>query len=403
MTRSDEREFDGTRDFEEHNAEVKLVWDSFHRGNPIRVPMVLGLSSRYFMFHGAVNPDGITYREYSENPDVMFAMQVHFDGYRRTTIRADYEMGIPNDGWDVVVDFQNYFEAAWLGAEIVYIDGNVPDARPFLDDDRKNKLFDNGIPDPFSRIMGKGREYYERFLEKARNFRYRGVRVARVRAPFLHTDGPFTVACSIRGTTQICADLYEEPDYIHRLLSFITEATITRIMGWRQYLRHPDAGAPFFFADDSIVLLSVAQYREYVLPYHKRLCSALSRGCQGNSIHLCGDAARLFPIIRDELDVRTFDTGFPVNHGYVVRSLGPEVTVLGGPHIEILRNGTMEKVTETTERILADVMPSTRRFILREGNNVAPGTPVANIAAMYQACREHGRFTGASRAPTRTP
>ena len=32
------------------------------------------------------------------------------------------------------------------------------------------------------------------------------------------------------------------------------------------------------------------------------------------------------------------------------------------------------------------------KFVLREGNNLAPFTPVANVAAMYAACKAFGRY-----------
>ena len=33
------------------------------------------------------------------------------------------------------------------------------------------------------------------------------------------------------------------------------------------------------------------------------------------------------------------------------------------------------------------------RFILREANNLPPCCPEANLAAMYQACLDFGRYT----------
>jgi len=32
------------------------------------------------------------------------------------------------------------------------------------------------------------------------------------------------------------------------------------------------------------------------------------------------------------------------------------------------------------------------KFILREGNNLAPGTPEENVAAMCAACKKFGRY-----------
>ena len=54
--------------------------------------------------------------------------------------------------------------------------------------------------------------------------------------PGAGTDGPFTVAFKLRGATELCLDIYEDPKYVHDLLSFITEATIQRIRAVRQYL-----------------------------------------------------------------------------------------------------------------------------------------------------------------------
>ena len=45
-----------------------------------------------------------------------------------------------------------------------------------------------------------------------------------------------------------------------------------------------------------------------------------------------------------------------------------------------------------TKRILEEVMPNTRRFILRDGNDIAPHTPIENIQAMVAAGREYGVY-----------
>jgi len=129
-----------------------------------------------------------------------------------------------------------------------------------------------------------------------------------------------------------------------------------------------------------------------VLPYHRRLIATF--GPEGpNSIHLCGDATRHFKTIRDELKVTSFDTGFPVDHGALRRELGPDVTIQGGPHVELLRTGTPRAVRAEAKRILQSGAMAGGKFILREANNLAPLTPVANVAALYAACKEFGRYS----------
>ena len=105
---------------------------------------------------------------------------------------------------------------------------------------------------------------------------------------------------------------------------------IRRMRAVREWRWERDPDAPdrdqyrrpgFFFADDAIVLLSVEQYREFVLPYHRRLVDAFSDGSP-TSVHLCGDAGRFFPCLRDELRVHSFDTGFPLDLGAARKALG---------------------------------------------------------------------------------
>ena len=67
--------------------------------------------------------------------------------------------------------------------------------------------------------------------------------------------------------------------------------------------------------------------------------------------------------------------------------------VLGGPPVALLRGGTPADVRREVARILGSgVMRLSRRFVLREGNALAPGTPIVNVGAMYAACEEFGWY-----------
>jgi uroporphyrinogen-III decarboxylase len=380
-------------DFEAHNREVKEVWEAFQARKPIRVPVILGLNVRYYLFSPWLNPRGITFQEYSEDPDLMIETQLEFQYYVRHNLLQDAEMGMPKDTWPGVgVDLQNYYEAAWFGCPVRYYEGQVPDTEPILTDDRKRMLLDRGIPDPFKDgIMAKNVRFWEYMRERIKDYTFKGLPVAGVGPSGLGTDGPFTAAANLRGATQICLDIYEDPEYVRELLDYITEATIARIKAWREKLGHDAKPACWGIADDSIQLLSCEAYREFVLPAHKRLLSELA-GPGPHSIHLCGDATRHFKTIRDELNVMAFDTGFPVDFGRLRQDLGPDVQINGGPSIQFLLRATPDEVREEVRRILSTGVAEGGRFVLREGNNLAPGTPVANVSAMYHAAREFGRM-----------
>ncbi len=381
--------------FERHNAEVKEVWESYRARRPIRVPCILGTNTRYFLLGDPAPISNIDFKEYTEDKDLMFETQVRWAYWLRHHLPQDAPMGLPSkdEGWTVRVDFQNYTEAAWFGCKVAYHAGQVPDTMPrWNEEERKREVLERGIPDPFGSQMAKNLKYYEYFLKKARDYTFKGRKVQSVMPRGLGTDGPLTVAVNLRGASELFLDFMEDPDYVRELLNLVTEATITRIQAWRRYLGQPEKSEEFGFADDAIQMLSSNMYREFVLPCHKRLRDALCTREQGGSIHLCGDASRHFTTLRDELGIQSFDTGFPIDFAKLRSDLGPDIEIKGGPHVELMRSGTPQKITERAREILESGIMNGGRFVLREGNNLAPGTPLENVQALYDVARTFGRY-----------
>lgn len=379
-------------DYVSHNAQVKEVWDAYHARKPIRTPIIFGINTRYTMFNKTANPHGITFEQYFGDPQTMLQCQIEQIEYVRMEIPQDAEMGLPADGWTVHVDFQNIYEAAWFGCEIAYALDQVPDTRPILGDDDKRKLFDQGLPDPFdSGLMRRNWQYFDFFVEVQKSgFAWRNRPIVSVYPSGLGTDGPLTVACNLRGT-EFLTDLLEDPDYALQLLDYITEATITRITAYRKRLGQPVKTESWGFADDSIQLISQPMYREMIYPFHKRLIDAFSNGGK-NGVHLCGNASRHFPFLKKNLSIYSFDTGFPIDFQAVRESVGPDVEIKGGPSVPFLCTATPDEVRAEVRRILQSGVRDGGRFILREGNNLAPDIPFENVIAMYEAGKEYGRY-----------
>jgi uroporphyrinogen-III decarboxylase len=380
-------------DFARHNEEVRAMWAAYNAAKPYRIPIVLGTNMRFFMFNPDANPDALDFRTYTEDPDVMFDAQLRFARWCRFNLLQDSELGLP-DKWIVSVNFQNFYEAAWFGCEIEYFGDQVPDTRPAFAD-APEKVMERGLPDPFGGLMGRALEYDEYFKTRAAREEFLR-RPIEAPVPWCGcgTDGPMTVACNLFGPEFVCMAMAAEPERIARLLAFITEATIGRMKAWRQRGGIPVPQDAFGFADDSIALISAEMYREHVLPHHRRLLAALASDTP-RSIHLCGDATRHFRTIRDELNVQSFDTGFPVDFGRLREELGTQVRLQGGPHVELLRTATPHKVRQETTRILQTGILDGGFFVLREGNNLAPYTPLENTEAMYDVGRQLGRLNPA--------
>jgi len=299
-------------------------------------------------------------------------------------------MGVPASHWEVQVEFGNVWEEAWLGCQVIYPNGQVSATIPRFTGSCKEEIFEDGLPGPFDGFAGQAREYYEYFVERARSYEFHG-RPVRVLAPYpVGTDGPFTVAIGVRGT-ELLEDMLLDEDYYHRLMDFIVEAIIQRVHAWRQYLGVELKPVRVNFADDDIQYLSLRQYRELVLPYHKRLIDALY-GPGPHAMHLCGDVQRHLPTIVRELNVKSFDTGFPIDFTTLRDEVGEEVEIQGGVQVVDLISTTQSEIYKKAKTILQSGIMRGGRFVMKEANNMPPATPLDNIAAMYQAVKDFGFY-----------
>lgn len=376
-------------DFSAHNEMNQSLWEAFAQNEHERTPVQITTNPRMLMLDSRYNRAAPSYRAYMTNPDVMAQCVLEWSYWMRFMLPGDHEKGMP-ESWQVHIDFQNVYDAAFLGSPVMFHDNQVPYAAPLLNDDNKRMLFDRGISTPFTgEWVERALQFQEHFQDKSsRGWTFLGRPVLPPdSAPFAGTDGPFTAAAALRGPTGICTDMLVEPDYAHELLDYITEALITRMQAWRQHFGHPPLLLEWGTADDSIEMLSVEQYREFVLPHHRRLFDAFCPdGKRG--IHLCGNVQRFFPVLKEELNVTSFDTGFPVDFARFREEMGPDILLSGGPRAPLFVEKDPAPLLAETERILMTGIGDSGRFILREGNNLPPCTPLENCEAFYRlGCR----------------
>ena len=382
-----------TLDFTQHNEESKAVWEAYHAGDPIRVPVTLWSDARYFLLDPSFNPNNrITFQDFIEDPEVMMDVQLRGQHWRAHTVAlyCDDQAGPPEE-YQVTVDMLRFFDAGFFGCDLVFRDGQMPDTAPILTDDCKNMLFDQGLPDPLTGgIFDWAHRMYAAMQEKIqRGFTFPDKPVRFM--PFgLGTDGPLTVATSLRGAS-FYLDFYTDPDFAHQLLDLITTGTIARIQAHREFFGHPLVSESWGYADDAVQMLSTEMVREFILPYHLRLKRALT-SAEHISLHLCGDATRHFKMFRDEMGVDSFDTGFPIDFSWVREELGPGVEIQGGVRAPQLANGTPDDIHAEARRILESGIMEGGRFILKEANDLVPCTPMENLNALYQAARAFGVY-----------
>ena len=389
-------------DFEKHNAEVAKVWRAYRDGRPCRVPVSIGGSIRNLIQNPALNRTGYTFEDYFTDPEAQIRCQLAYQKWCRYHLLGDHELGPPKDGWSLGVDFQNSYDAAWFGCPMHYAGNAVPDTREILKEDR-DSLYGMECPDPLrSGLAGRAVEFHDYMHERCRDLEFEGLPVRPPRSiPGEASDGPLDAAYKLRGAAEVCIDMMTDPKYYHALMNFVTDCLIRRMKAIRQWRwkRQPDStdkgrfkGPGFWFADDAIVLVSLEQYKEFVFPYHKRIADEFNEGGRMR-VHLCGDATRHFRFMRDNLGVCGFDTGFPVDHGWLRRELGPEVEITGGPPVMLVKDGPVSAIRESVRSICRSGIMEGGKFILIAANNMAPCTPVEHAQALYEAGKEFGRYS----------
>jgi uroporphyrinogen decarboxylase len=70
--------------------------------------------------------------------------------------------------------------------------------------------------------------------------------------------------------------------------------------------------------------------------------------------------------------------------------MGGRVVLLGNVNPMLIRDGTPAEVRDATRRVIEVLGPS-RGLIVQDGNNIPPGSPLANINAMMEAAERYGR------------
>jgi uroporphyrinogen-III decarboxylase len=98
--------------------------------------------------------------------------------------------------------------------------------------------------------------------------------------------------------------------------------------------------------------------------------------------------------IKDELNVGTFELGFPVDLGLARRELGQEVHLIGNVNPAIILEGPEERIEREVEKVFeTGVAVGGYNFTLSDGNQIAPGTPLNHLYAFYNAGLKYGRYS----------
>ena len=346
-----------------------------------RVPVRFCLAPRYFapIF-------GVDYGAFLKDVETQYYLQLQFAKYRIENIPEDY---CTSTTIFVAPYFDNVVNADAFGAEIDWSDNETPRALPLIRDVSDVDSFE--VPHPSAGLWGRLLEWGYRMKEFADETEITiGGQEARVEVspPAIGGEGPHMIAVDLVGE-----DFYwwmaEYPEACHKRLNKITQGLMSAEANFR--LVDPRPRGAFGLAEDSAQIMSSEMFKQFCVPYDAALYEAFGSGLRdGRGMHMCGNSIHLHKALKEDARITSFNLfGYLVPPGIAAENLGGEVYLWGNINPMLMLDGTKEEVRQTAMQCI-DALGPCGGFMLGDGANVCPGTPIDNLAALMEASEQYG-------------
>ena len=371
---------------EEIEARRTRVEAAMRFETPDRVPCLPAVAHRLL-----VPRVGVSFADYYRDPEVMLRTQILAQKWLLENVRTDAHT-ITGPWVGAWPDFQNTYESGSLGCAVTFPADDIPWVGPGwvkTDEDlRSLERMDN----VHQGLNGKQIAYRQAMIDVAEKYpvRFQDGEIfypGHAASLTATSHGPFGVAGDLMGITELFLATVERPNFVRELLRIVTD----KIIAWLDFChREMDvASRDLAWTDDLAVSLSAEMYRELVLPFEKKLRYHFD----GRALfHMCGPSDHLLDIFVQELAIDAFTGfGFQVDLDRVVETMAGRVVLMGNVNPMLIHTGTADEVRAASQRVIQKLAPH-RGFLLQDGSNIPPGSPLANINAMMEAAETAGRY-----------
>lgn len=296
--------------------------------------------------------------------------------------------------------FDNVLDSAAFGAEIIWPENETLHSLPTIRTVEQMERFE--APAPGTGLWAKARDWWIRMGELARETKLTfGTTEGRVEVGHLAISGlsPHMIAVDLVGT-DFYSWLLECPEKCHTFLARITRGLIQA----QRYFLAVDSRplGEFGMAEDSAQIMSPQQFRQFCVPYTGELFYTFGKGYRnGRGLHMCGQSTHLHQALVEDLCISSFNVfGYLVEPEVAAENLGGRMYLWGNISPMLMLNGTKDEVKQAALRALQAMAPC-GGYMLGDGANVCPGTPLENLAALTEAAQEYGLPTVRPRPPGR--
>jgi len=240
----------------------------------------------------------------------------------------------------------------------------------------KGKLSSLKIPDPTK--DGRLPEYLEAISEARKQVTDIPV------SPII--SGPWTIAIGLREATGLIMDAMKDPDYVHELMQFCTQVSIT----YGEALLSIKAAPNYSEAPASCSLISPKIYRTFIFPYHKKLVDHFKEKKAGVGLHICGYAD---PILEDMVNtgVTNISIDALTDLAKAVEVTRGRAVLIGNVDTNLFYSGTRENMKQAIKHCI-DLAPKDSGYILASGCEVPGIAPPEQIDWFMELANELGSY-----------
>jgi MtaA/CmuA family methyltransferase len=313
------------------------------------------------------------------NFDIFMTRAAHHVGARLSTYYLDHRvlcaanLAVLEDfGLDIVQAISDpYREAADAGLAVEFPDDDLPSSTtPLIADPRDV----SGVRFPASAF---GPRMTDR-LEAIRALR----NAVGGEVPVMGwVEGALAEAADLRGMSQVMMDLVMNPAWLKELLEKCTEVEVAFARA------QVDAGAHIVGLGDAVASqISPAMYREFALPYERRIFEAVRAKGGIARLHICGNTTHLLNDMPGS-GAQIIDVDWMVDLGRAAAAFAGAIVCGNIDPVKVLLQGTPGQVREG---VRANAAAGRRRWISAAGCEVPDGTPAANLQAQHEALGELG-------------
>lgn len=347
-----------------------------------RAPVGFCVVPRFFAPHF-----GLRYLDFFADAKTQYYWQLQFAKFRIEHIPEDMVCHEPVI-W-VYPYFDNVLNSSAFGAQVNWVKDETLQTTPTIHS--VEQMESMSIPEPNAGLWKRVREWCALMEEYAADTRvtFNGVEGRVKVAPLsIGGEGPHMIAVDVVGH-----DFYwwmlEYPDACKRFLTKITQGMITAEQHCRELDPRPRGG--YGIAEDTAQILSPAQFTEFVAPYDNMLFDTLGANMRdGRGMHMCGTSLHLHEALVRTERISSFNLfGYQVKPEDIANSMGGRVRLWGNINPMLMLNGSRQEVKQAALHCLETIAPC-GGFMLGDGANVCPGTPLENLAVLTEAAEEYG-------------